>query len=134
MTTIERDPYAGARDNAAGWLTSIEEMVAALQAAHNADEEVGDKVEECERTIHESVLSVCVRSDWHSPGEIGEPDEYHILLSTGGPALRIWGKLGDHGEAISAELQMQDWGTPWGRYPAPEAVLLDFAQNFYFVC
>jgi len=61
-----------------------------------------------------------------------QPDEYELLLTTGGPALRIWGTLNEHCEPERAELQMQDWGTPWGRYPAPEATLLEFARCFWF--
>lgn len=77
---------------------------------------------------------MAVRGDWHQPGQTSEelPDEYEILLSTGGPALRILGKIGDHCEPSTAELQVQDWGTPWTRYSASEETLLEFAQCFYF--
>lgn len=130
-TTPTRDEYAGARDNAAGWLASIEEML----AAYNAKAQSSDYCTDSELSaIHESVLSVLVRNGWHEPGNTDDdgPDEYEILLTTGGPALRIWGKLDKYCQPESAELQMQDWGTPWGRYPAAEATLLEFAQHFYF--
>lgn len=131
-TTAERDPYAGARENAKGWLASIEEMI----AGHTSATEAGEGYDEARDCITESVLSVQVRSGWCNPGALGveenTPEEYEILLSTGGPALRIWGHLDQYCQPTSAELQMQDWGTPWGRYPAPEATLLAFAQFFWF--
>jgi hypothetical protein len=129
------DKFESARENAKGWLASIEEMVAAIQAGQKKDHDTNDcrDYENAEQAIHESVLSVMVRDGWRQPGAATEgADEYEILLTTGGPALRIWGELGKHGEPSSAELQMQDWGTLWTRYPAPEATLLDFALRFYF--
>ena len=127
--TTERDNLEHARENAKGWLASIEEM---LEVANKAASD--SNREEAEQTIHESVLSVLVRDGWREPGKPSEDgaDEYEILLTTGGPALRIWGKLGDRGEPETAELQMQDWGTPWTRYPAAEATLLAFVSYFYF--
>lgn len=93
--------------------------------------------ESAEQTIHESVLSVLVRDGWHEPGQLPDDgaEEYEILLSTGGPALRIYGKLGRYNEPESAELQMQDWFLPWTRYDLDEvgeAKLLQFVQQFYF--
>ena len=89
--------------------------------------------EDARDTIAESALSVQVRGGWHTPGLEDQPaDEYEILLTTGGPALRIWGKLDGYGQPESAELQRQDWGTPWTRYLAPEETLLRFASCFYF--
>ena len=126
---MDTDQFQHARENAKGWLTSIEEMTNVL-----ADSEPDKSRDRATKTIHESVLSVLVRDGWHEPGCPSEDgaEEYEILLSTGGPALRIWGRLGKYDEPESAELQMQDWGIPWTRYPAPEATLLLFAQQFYF--
>ena len=62
-------------------------------------------------------------------------DEYEILLSTGGPTLRIWGNLDAASEPQSAELQMQDWGTPWTdvRLSAEdEETLVAYCREFYF--
>lgn len=121
------------QENAKGWLASIEEMMEAYETAQS--EYPNDSIADAAReTIEQSVLSVMVRDGWHQPGQPSEDgaEEYEILLTTGGPALRIWGKLSQHGEPETAELQHQDWGTPWSRYPAPEATLLAFAQCFYF--
>jgi hypothetical protein len=118
-----------AEENAKAWYASIIEMLQALDA--DTDER-NQKYEDAMQTIHESVLSVLVRSDWHIPGETSEPGEYEILLSTGGPALRIVGELDDYKQPRTAEMQHQDWFTPWTRYPSPETDLLRFAQCFYF--
>jgi hypothetical protein len=136
MSLRETVDMQSARENAKGWLASIEEMLAEFDAAKAKDRETND-MRDYERVeqIHESVLSVMVRDGWRQPGQTAnedEPDEYEILLSTGGPALRIWGKLDRFCAPSSAEMQMQDWGTPWTRYPAPEATLLAFAQCFWF--
>lgn len=127
------DHMKHARANAKAWLASIEEM----NAAHVAAYDDIPATEAAQTAIYESALSVQIRSGWYSPGSTlgadhGSPEEYEILLSTGGPALRIIGRLSEHCEPESAELQMQDWGTPWTHYPAPESELLAFAQQFYF--
>jgi hypothetical protein len=129
----QQDKFAGARENARAWFISIEDMLKALDQSVHHDATDADH-ESAERAIHESVLSVMVRDGWRQPGTQSEdgPDEYEILLSTGGPALRIWGTLDDHCRPNSAVLQMQDWGTQWERYPAPEATLLRFVQVFWF--
>jgi hypothetical protein len=171
MTTEKEDKLAGARENAKGWLASIEEMLEAKWEKAADDEgwkpfqdEFGvacwrDKEgvtfagtaeqlceyhgieptsrneDEARQAIEESVLSVMVRDGWRSPGQSTSedgPEEYEILLSTGGPALRIYGKLDRHSQPDTAELQMQDWFTPWTRYPASEETLLAFASVFWF--
>ncbi len=133
-----------AQENAKGWLASIEDMTRTLDRLRadtdkhgHTFREDGVSLEDHEQTINDSVLSVQVRGGWYTPGHMTaeracSPEEYEILLSTGGPALRIVGRLNQYCEPESAELQMQDWGTPWTRYAAPEATLLLFAQQFYF--
>jgi hypothetical protein len=70
------------------------------------------------------------------PGEDSTPAEYQILLSTGGPALRIVGELSKHGEPEGEPvLQWQDWGTPWTTYPLDEAereAVGHYAAQFYY--
>jgi hypothetical protein len=90
--------------------------------------------ESAEQTIHESVLSVMVRDGWHAPGQLCEDgaEEYEILLTTGGPALRIYGKLDRWYQPESAALEMQDWFLPWERFDCDEETLVAFASKFYF--
>jgi len=84
-------------------------------------------------------LSVEVRGGWHTPGQLTaeeacRPEEFCILLSTGGPALRIMGELDEHCQPTRAYLQYQDWGTPWTDYyeTGIGEVLLKWASVFYF--
>ena len=91
-------------------------------------------LEAIEEQSREQPLSVEVRNDWHAPGKADEdgPDEFCILLSTGGPALRIRGEL-NHGEPYRCWLEHQDWGTPWTRFfDADGEALLWFAGLFWY--
>jgi hypothetical protein len=88
--------------------------------------------EAIEASCQESALAVDVRSGWGSPGEL-EPEEFQILLSTGGPALRIIGDLQGN-EPSRARLEFQDWGTPWTewRRDVDSKALAWFAGLFWF--
>ena len=91
--------------------------------------------EDAEQRIQEDPLSIEVRSDWRNVDEMdATPDEFCILLGTGGPATRIIGELRDN-EPYRARLQVQDWGTPWTDYRG-DAVssddLLTYCRCFYF--
>ena len=103
----------------------------------DADPEAGlDLAESIRERIEEYPLAVLVRTDWHEVGaEDSGPTHYQLLLSTGGPATRIVGELSEHGEAITADIEHQDWGTPWTRYGITaevEGSLVSFAQCFHF--
>lgn len=84
--------------------------------------------------ISEGPLSVQVRSGWTSPEHPLEPEEFEILLCTGGPAVRIIGELNEHNEPYMAWLQYQDWGTRWTEYyeEGIDDTLLKYASHFYF--
>ena len=92
--------------------------------------------DEAEERINEDPLSVEFRGGWHGVGETSEDEEYNILLCTGGPAVRIIGDLGSGGEAHSARLEYQDWGTPWTEYSPMTSeereFLLAYASHFYY--
>lgn len=91
--------------------------------------------EEASERIQESPLSIEVRGGWRSPGAANEADEeFKILLTTGGPALRIMGELDEHNQPSRAWLEYQDWGTPWTHHYIKDFgdVLLMFCQQFYF--
>lgn len=126
------------RANALAWLQSIVEMVGALDAndrAAVADWSADRLREEAVRAIRESVLSVEVRTDWHEVGGSNQPNEYKILLTTGGPACQIVGDLDEYFQPESAVIQYQNWFTPWVDLvldQAEEEALLAFARCFYF--
>ncbi len=92
--------------------------------------------EDAETRIQEDALSVLVRCGWHEPTNCGDaikPEEFELLLCTGGPAVRILGELNEHCEPSRAWLEVQDWGTPWTRYfDIEQDTLLAYARCFYF--
>jgi hypothetical protein len=93
--------------------------------------------EKAREYIHQDALSLEVRDgEWHAPGEDQySPTQFNILLTTGGPALRIMGELDFTQEPRRAWLEYQDWGTPWTEYHgdnASQEALLTYARCFYF--
>jgi hypothetical protein len=56
---------------------------------------------------------IAVQSGWTAPSNPLEAEHWRIDLSGGGPAVRLVGNFAQHGYATDAELQYQDWGTPW---------------------
>jgi hypothetical protein len=138
MTTKEQERLSHAEANAEAW---SESMAAAHEAwefcaekgegkylsteakaclkEHGYDGTNHDVVAEwIEDAMREAALSVEVREGWRCPGEQAsmEPTEFQILLSTGGPALRLIGELTEHGDIARCWFEHQDWGTPWARY------------------
>ena len=110
---------------------AIAEMVARLEKAEFDDNE--NEIEASRDAICEDPLSLQVRSGWHAPGCDSSPEEFNLLLGTGGPAVRIIGELDQYGEPYSARLETQDWGTPWTEYrEADEAILLTYARQFVY--
>jgi hypothetical protein len=94
-----------------------------------------DTLDDVRDRVMGSPLSMEVRSGWTSCGRKMEAEEYCMLLTTGGPALRIIGDLDGYGGPTSARLEMQDWGEPWSAMPLTndeECDLMIFVQEFYF--
>lgn len=151
---IEEDKLANAKRQGQAQFDSIKEMVGKVQrlealtiqhgtAWHGKPvREDGVSLEEARRVIEEDALSVQVRSGWHNPGdsEGAKPEEYEILLCTGGPACRIIGTLDEHGNPDTARLEVADWFQSWTEYRPKvseddfnsEPVLLEYARCFYF--
>ena len=119
-------------DQARAQLDSIIEMVEKLDTGTDIERE------EARTIIHEDPLSVQVRSGWYSPGsENTKPEEFEILLCTGGPAARIIGELNEYLEPETAILQHQDWFTPWIDQlltEEEEEKVLEYCRQFYFEC
>ena len=129
--------------NAQSWLETIEAGMTAYDTLSNdidapAQSFDGGTFEDADalrERLEQAPLAVSVRSGWSTPFDTLQASEYQILLSTGGPALRIIGDLSEHGEPETARLEYQDWGTPWGAYilaQAQERRVLAFASLFYF--
>ena len=112
-----------------------EELAELVKAAGGCDVDYPcESRDDAQQKIEEDALEVQVRSGWCSQGEEMEAAEYYILLTTGGPAVRIIGELSG-GEVASARLEVQDWGTPWTEYittGSDNDALETYANCFYF--
>lgn len=106
------------------------------------EEEKSEKLDEyhdrdsAEQAIDEDPLEISVRDNaWHSLDDTSfDPDEYRILLTTGGPAVQVKGELRSK-QPRNAQLQCQDWFTPWTDVEISseeDDYLLAYAQHFYF--
>jgi hypothetical protein len=108
------------------------EYISAMYRAYKALETGAESVDaggetftdfdEIRERVTERALSVEVRSDWHAPAQPDSRREYRILLTTGGPALRLVGRLSSWCEPETAKLQWRDWEIPWTNY-GPETDL-----------
>lgn len=127
---LQAEEYTAQRDREWQGMPEHEELVQLEEAAGDCTNR-----EDAQQRIEEDPLSLQVRSGWRSPGEESEPEEFELLLSTGGPATRIIGELGEHNEPIRARLQAQDWFTAWTDYQGDaisRSDLLAYCNVFYF--
>ena len=142
MDTTQYKEENRAQQQAGAQLASIEELITCLEHAHECDDSAcGADCPHDEDTAREAitddVLSVEVRTDWHTVGvvEAAKPTHYKILLCWGGPAVQIIGTLDAHNQPDSAGLQYQDWFTTWLDYPLTKAegeTVVKYAQQFSF--
>jgi len=109
MATTKNEAHA--ITNARGQLESIKELYRNYLEADLIDDY--DKQDEIREEAQDEALSVEFRSGWTSNPEEMKPEEFKILLSTGGPACQIIGKLDQYKEPTDIEIQYQDWGTYW---------------------
>lgn len=101
--------------------------------------ELSDAAGECtdaddaRQRIEEDALSVEVRSGWSSPGNQEEmtPEEFRILLCTGGPHVEIVGDL-DRGQPSRVRILYRDWGTSGELFDFDHDAVLTYCACFYF--
>ena len=127
-----------------GWAATIAELHAVFESLDSGEVESVEvegyaitSTDEVRDRLDELPLSVTIRHGWVVPGEDprNADTEYSILLGTGGPAVRVYGTLDRYGYPADAELQGQDWFTPWMSTRVTEeeqAAIVWFAQSFYF--
>lgn len=111
-----------------------EAIAEALVDGSYTPDEIEIDEEKARERIHEAALEVTVRSGWESSASEFTAQEFCILITTGGPAVRIRGEL-DNGEPSRAWLEVQDWGTPWIEHVAmgeDHAAVMAYARQFYF--
>ena len=128
MATATTANHAAA--NAAAWCETILDQLDRLKVACR---ESNDTYETIREEIQDSPLDLAVRSDWAPLGAALKPAEFCILLSTGGPALRIVGTLGRFNCPEDSRMEYQDWGIAWTEYRAIGSGVLDaWASQFYW--
>ena len=134
MKTTTKENHA--LNNAIGHLESMVEDFKKDQLFEKINDY--DAQDQLRESILNSALSVEFRNGWYSDlyhlKGVPEPIEFKILLSWGGPALRIIGELDDYGP-VSPKLQYQDWGTLWTDFEITEdqqKALNWFCNCFYF--
>ena len=124
-----------AEQQAQAQVESVTEMIETLQAAEDAEADT----DEAHERIQEDPLSVQVRSGWYIPGSSladREPENFEILLCTGGPAVRIVGDLDQNLEPCDPVVEYQDWFTPWIEYGGltneQREALQRYCECFYY--
>ena len=111
METTTKETYA--ITNAKGQLNSIKELYREYKKNVSAFVSNLDTEEAIVERAAGKALSVEFKSGWSSNPEEMEPEEFKILLSWGGPACQIVGKLDHYKQPEDIEIQYQDWGTTW---------------------
>ena len=81
--------------------------------------------EQARQRIQEDPLSVEFRSDWYADPREFTPAEFCVLLSAGGPAVRIIGELSGRWGYSGVRLQAQDWFTPWTDYRGADVGMIE---------
>ena len=111
------------------------EICSYIEQSNPTTTEQEKKLEETKESILNSALSVEFRSGWYSSlDDELVPEEFKILLSWGGPSLRIIGEI-EENFAVNPKLQYQDWGTLWTDLEITEDqqdALNWFCNCFYF--
>jgi len=136
MTTTTKQNHA--LNNAKGHIESIVanfEDFTFLESLQVTTQEDENKLDEIRESVNNSALSVEFRSGWSTNSEKLEAEEFKILLTWGGPALRVIGDLDQYKQAENIKLQFQDWGTYWTDYELTEKEeesLNWFCNCFYF--
>ncbi len=136
MTTTTKQNHS--LQNAKGHIESIVanfEDFTFLESLQVTTQEDENKLDEIRESINNSALSVEFRSGWSTNSEKLEVEEFKILLTWGGPALRVIGDLDQYKQTENIKLQFQDWGTPWTDFQLSENqenALNWFCNCFYF--
>jgi hypothetical protein len=120
------------------WLTHQPGKLADADEQKELDElldaagECTDQDEARER-IQENALSVEVRSGWSNVGEASlTPEEFRIVLCTGGPHVEIVGELDNHLQPDRVRILYRDWGTSGELFDFDRDAILTYCQQFYF--
>lgn len=100
------------------------------------EEAAGDNAdrEEAENAIMADPLNVEVRSGWQAaPVDTFEPEEFRIVLCTGGPHVELVGDI-DRGTPSRVRVLYRYWGTSGEYFPDKQEreALETYCAHFYF--
>ena len=102
---------------------SDDELISDIAEAIDDDARLGDEIgfdhdeEQALQQIEEQALSVSARPGWvTTDNDDLVLEDFEILLTTGGPAVRIRGELDEGANVHRAWLEVQDWGKSWTTY------------------
>ena len=142
MTTETKRPTAEEQweQVQAGGVSTAQDILELYQEVQ-AEETTTERIEEIQQEVRDWPLEVSVRrAGWAGVGDELEPDEFMILLGTGGPAMRITGEFeskinGCCRFPANAAMQVQDWFKPWttcNTTDEQDEALMWFCSEFYF--
>lgn len=116
----------------ADWAKEFPDEATELAELEEAAGDCADR-EEAEQRIQEDPLSLEFRSGWVTSKDEMEPEEFKLLLSTGGPAVQIIGEIDSNGQPSRVRLQAQDWFTAWTDYLDQDTDVLEtYCRVFCF--
>lgn len=117
--------WESANPDEAEELAELEAAAAGVDANYPCKDQ-----DEARQKIEEDALSLRIFGERINGEWIA--DKFELLLTTGGPAVRIMGEIDDSGEPCRAWLEVQDWGTPWTQHiGADQETLLSYCRCFY---
>ncbi len=89
-----------------------------------------DSQDAVETAIREDALCVEYRSGWGNHGEELKPEEFRIVLCTGGPHVEIVGDIDRHGEPSRPHILYKDWGDSGELFDFDRYAILEYC-GFY---
>lgn len=103
-----------------------EELAELEEAANGCESE-----DQARERIYEDALSVEVRSGWASPGEDLDPEEFRIVLCTGGPHVEILGEFDIDNEPNSVRICYRGWSESGELFDFDQETVLTYCKQFF---
>ena len=84
--------------------------------------------DEALEAIQEHPLSIEYRSGWTTPGEDLSPEEFRVVLCTGGPHVEILGEFDYNGGIDRVRVIYKDWGTSGELFDFDRAAVMTYCE------
>ena len=127
--TVSTDqPDGGSKED---WTQESHDLYQEWQEYGDDDTDLREWIEDY---IRDSVLSVECRTGWYQVGDNGDPEEFRLVFSTGGPHMEMRGKLDTDMEPCKCQVMVMSWGDPLHEIAQHiDSGILEFvASCFYF--